>query len=81
MLGMMDHGSEPCEDFPAFVCGGATGNHQNRLLTKQFTQLENYLTKTSEEKHGDLKSFSNFYQSCLDYDMDFNFVERMQFGK
>lgn len=78
----MDHGQDYCEHFHKEICQESKRITTNNLaLTKYFTQLKSYLHNISQSNSQTHSSFLNVYQSCLNYNMEFDFQKRMQFGK
>lgn len=82
VLALMDHGQDYCEHFHKEICQRSKIVNENNLdLTEYFTQLESYLLYSAETKSINHATFLNIYRSCLKYNMEFDFQERMRFGE
>ncbi|CAG9863437.1 unnamed protein product [Phyllotreta striolata] len=76
MLVSMNHHADACEEFQELVCGNKV--QINGFTYENFQILENYIfANVTYKSEKFLQDFKKFYESCLHYNVDFNFLSNL----
>lgn len=77
MLSLMNHSVDACEDFYEFSCGGMQAVPAD---SDTWDILSRKLYKINDAASPYLKKFKQFYNTCVTYEEDFKYDERLQAG-